>query len=136
MGKDILIIEEDAGLGRSLAELLRDRGYGTVLVRDEDDARRFLSTETPCLILVGLLPATRVRALVKFLREHDRTIPAVILSTGQVSRGNGRTERRAPVVAPAGHAPRVGLHATDAASLLRLVDRFCAPKRQRAAVVN
>jgi DNA-binding NtrC family response regulator len=136
MQKSILIIEEDKGLGGSLSAMLSDRGYGAVLVKDEDEARLFLSTETPCLILVGTLPPARVREVVKFLREQDRSIPAIILSTGHA--GALRSRRRTEVEkADSDSAPGdpVVQRLTDVDALLRLVDRFCNSSR-RAAVVN
>jgi DNA-binding NtrC family response regulator len=133
MQRDVLIIDGDRDLGRSLVVMLEENGYRAVAVQDETEARRVLVGARPCLILVGALAPVRMRAVLKFIRTQLRKVPAVIMSHEAAAREGGASSSSSS--SSSSSLPAVDRPA-DPDALMQVVHRFCAPRRDRAAAVN
>ena len=84
-GRVVLVVDDDAGIRDSLADVLRDEGYQVVTAVDGQDALSKLRTHrpTPCLILLDLMMP--VMSGPQFYAEQQRdpalaSIPVVIIS--------------------------------------------------------
>ena len=83
MNKSVLVVEDDAGVRRSLRRLLADRGYPTIEAGNGREAIQRLSEETPAAIVIDLLmPVMSGAELLKALRRNPfyRRIPTVVMT--------------------------------------------------------
>lgn len=84
-GRVVLVVDDDAGIRESLADVLRDEGYQVVTAVDGQDALSKLREHRPmpCLILLDLMMP--VMSGPQFYAEQQRdpalaSIPVVIIS--------------------------------------------------------
>jgi CheY-like chemotaxis protein len=83
-GKNVLIVDDDRGIRESLAEVLKDEGYGVIEACDGYEALEHLrSGLSPCVILLDLMmPNMDGWQFHAELRRNDALarIPVVVLS--------------------------------------------------------
>ena len=84
--RQLLIVEDDDALARTLDRSFARRGYGVVRAVDIESVRRLLDTQEPTHAVVDLKLANGDSGLacVQLLQEHDPTIVIVVL-TGYAS---------------------------------------------------
>jgi len=95
MGRDrprILVVDDDAEIRRSIADVLRDEGYRVELAENGQEALALIDRgQPPCLILLDLMmPVMDGWGVLAALRADEdlAAIPVVIVSaTGRWSRG-------------------------------------------------
>lgn len=83
MNKSVLVVEDDAGVRRSLRRLLADRGLSTIEAGNGREAIQRLNEETPAAIVIDLLmPVMSGAELLKALRRNPfyRRIPTVVMT--------------------------------------------------------
>ena len=77
----LLLVEDDAMIGRSLQQGLRQDGYAVDWVRDGQAARLSLQDEVYALVLLDLnLPRLSGRQLLAELRQRRNPIPVLIIT--------------------------------------------------------
>jgi DNA-binding response OmpR family regulator len=77
----ILLVEDDAPLGRSLLQVLRDQGHATVWLRELADARLHLSADSFDLLLLDImLPDGSGLDLLCELRARRLAVPVMMLT--------------------------------------------------------
>jgi two-component system, OmpR family, response regulator QseB len=77
----LLLVEDDAMIGRSLQQGLKQDGYAVDWVRDGQDARLSLQNEGYALVLLDLnLPRLSGRELLGELRQRRNPIPVLIIT--------------------------------------------------------
>jgi two-component system response regulator QseB len=77
----LLLVEDDAMIGRSLEQGLRQEGYAVDWVRDGQAARLSLQDEGYALVLLDLgLPRLSGRELLSELRQRRNPIPVLIIT--------------------------------------------------------
>jgi two-component system, OmpR family, response regulator QseB len=77
----LLLVEDDAMIGRSLEQGLRQDGYAVDWVRDGQAARLSLQDEGYALVLLDLsLPRLSGRELLTELRQRRNAIPVLIIT--------------------------------------------------------
>jgi DNA-binding response OmpR family regulator len=74
----VLLVDDDAGVARTVLKVARHLGLSCVAADDPGDAVTKLATEQFCVALVGLSPAGD--ALLQYVRDHHLTIPVVALT--------------------------------------------------------
>ncbi|MDA8063846.1 MAG: response regulator, partial [Actinomycetota bacterium] len=90
--KEILVVDDDAGIGRALVEVLRDEGYRVTLAENGHRALQILALrrdDPPSLILLDLMmPVMDGGAFVAELRKVDRwrDIPVIVVTAKDVTR--------------------------------------------------
>jgi two-component system response regulator QseB len=77
----LLLVEDDAMIGRSLQQGLKQDGYAVDWVRDGQMARLSLQNEGYALVLLDLsLPRLNGRELLAELRQRGNAIPVLIIT--------------------------------------------------------
>jgi two-component system response regulator QseB len=77
----LLLVEDDAMIGRSLQQGLQQDGYAVDWVRDGHSARLSLQDETHALVLLDLsLPRLSGRELLRELRQRRNPVPVLIIT--------------------------------------------------------
>jgi DNA-binding response OmpR family regulator len=77
----LLLVEDDAMIGRSLQQGLKQDGYAVDWVRDGQMARLSLQDESYALVLLDLsLPRLNGRELLAELRQRGNAIPVLIIT--------------------------------------------------------
>jgi CheY-like chemotaxis protein len=111
---DVIIVEDDADIRASVAEILRDEGY--VVAEYEDGQKALSALETglrPCLVIIDLLmPRMSGEQFAAAVRGNDRlaSIPVVMI-TGASTPPSGIEVLRKPF---------------ELDALLRIVARHCS----------
>jgi two-component system response regulator AtoC len=83
MSETILIVDDEANLRRTLAEILRKRGYTILEAADGTDAIELLQTATPDLIFTDWkMPGMGGEELLRHLRDNHRlaAIPVIVIT--------------------------------------------------------
>jgi two-component system response regulator MtrA len=75
----ILLVEDDAALGRQVVDSLRDAGFEAHWVQDGDDARELRPDDYRLIVLDLMLPGTYGMDLLKLYRAKSE-VPVLILS--------------------------------------------------------
>jgi DNA-binding response OmpR family regulator len=77
----LLLVEDDAPLGRSLLQALRDQGHATVWLRELAEARAHLAADTFDLLLLDIvLPDGSGLDLLRELRARSVGVPIMMLT--------------------------------------------------------
>ncbi len=115
-GYRLLVVEDDAALCESIAELLRLTGYEVETAQDGEAALRLLREEPrpDAILLDMLLPRKNADRLLVDIDESLSSRPPVILMTGMVPR---------PEAGPSGGD--VLLKPFDVEQLLTRIERAC-----------
>ncbi len=83
--KGVLVVEDDADIGETIVELLRDEGYHVMWTHNGKEALDLLQQlERPCIVLLDLMMP--VMDGITFLHERQKnvtlaTIPVVAMSS-------------------------------------------------------
>lgn len=83
MSKEVLIVDDDRNLARSLERAIADEGYPVCVVHDGDAAMQKIRTDRPGLVLLDLLiPNKDGRAVLAALRGREDTedLPVVVMT--------------------------------------------------------
>ncbi|HZT07192.1 MAG TPA: response regulator [Chloroflexota bacterium] len=84
---DVLVVEDDPILRRSVAQTLEDEGYRVVGARDGVDALRVLGRCSPWLILLDIwLPRMNGPEFVSELRDRGADVKIVVMTAAQHAR--------------------------------------------------
>jgi DNA-binding NtrC family response regulator len=123
VGCDILVVEDDKEFADSLADVLRDEGYGVVVFAVPEDAIEWLlSGRRPALVLLDLrtpgMSAQRFRALL-VATPALRDMPVVVVS------GDPNFRRIAGAIGASDALEKP----VDIDRLLATVDRHCHSRR-------
>lgn len=79
----ILIIEDDDGLAELIREKIGENGYKTDCVYSANDALKWLSSDTPYIMLLDYsLPDLNAREFIAELKRKEHPVPPFIISTG------------------------------------------------------
>lgn len=115
--RPILIVDDDAVLRETAAQLLSDSGFSVTEAGDGDEALRSIDIEVPALVILDVqMPGVDGPEFARALRKRLRRVPLVIL-TGvadpkrEADRCNAEAYLRKPF---------------DAAELVRVVRRFAS----------
>jgi DNA-binding response OmpR family regulator len=123
---DILLVEDDEGLGAILAAVLQDQGYCVVLASNGKEALNYLSTERPPhLILLNLvMPAMNGWQLREQLKQVPEwaAIPIIVLS------GVRNLEKKAAALGAADSFTKP----YNLKALVDTVQQYCPPSAVRA----
>jgi len=80
----ILIVEDDAGLADLIREKVEECGYKTAGVNSAAEAMKWLSTNTPYIMLLDYtLPDMNAKEFITELQGKGDPLPSFIISTGQ-----------------------------------------------------
>ena len=79
MSNRILLVEDDAALGRQVVDSLHDAGFEAHWVQDGDDARELRPDDYRLIVLDLMLPGTYGMDLLKLYRAKSE-VPVLILS--------------------------------------------------------
>ena len=80
MNETILIIDDETGLRKTLAEILRKRGYATVEASDGAEALALLETSTPALIFSDWrMPKAGGEEVLRHIRSDPRLSPIPVI---------------------------------------------------------
>jgi DNA-binding NtrC family response regulator len=83
----ILLVEDDVGLGRALAEVLRRHGYDVSVAENGRTAMEFLSRQRVALVISDIfMPEADGIELLGFLRRLTPPTPLVAMSGAGVQR--------------------------------------------------
>ena len=118
-GYRLLVVEDDAALCESIADILRFTGYEVQTAQDGDSALRLLH-ETPhpdAILLDMLLPRKNADRLLVDIDASFSSRPPIVLMTGMVP---------SPDAGP--HGSEVLLKPFDVEQLLARIERACAAK--------
>src|SRR5437867_867841 len=81
MTKRILIVDDEPNIGRSLEMILQGEGYSVLLCRTAAEFRSRASTYRADVCLLDVrLPDGNGIDLLRFLRENDDRVPAIMIS--------------------------------------------------------
>ncbi len=79
----ILIVEDDADLGLSIVEYLKDEGLDAKLARDGDQAMRMVDSLSPSVVVLDLMmPRRDGFSVLRELRSDGRiaTLPVIVVT--------------------------------------------------------
>jgi CheY-like chemotaxis protein len=81
--KKILIVDDDLDILTYLSTLFEDHGYGTILAKDGEEARRQVEAQPPDLITLDIsMPEKSGVKFYREMKEDDRwkSIPIIIVT--------------------------------------------------------
>ncbi len=80
--KNILVVDDEAGIRELLSEILFDEGYGVYLAQNATEARQLLQLHRPDLVLLDIwMPDTDGLTLLKEWVAHGQlTMPVIMMS--------------------------------------------------------
>lgn len=82
MNTNILIVDDDQSLRKSLVRILTDAGYTSVEAGNSEEAQQITGSQEFGLMIVDLnLPGLNGLDLIDRLRHHGKTCPAIILTS-------------------------------------------------------
>jgi two-component system chemotaxis response regulator CheY len=112
----VLVVEDDADILSTMADLLALRGYSVSLARNGREALERLSTQRPCIILLDLMmPVMNGEQFLEH-RRRDRAlaqIPVVVLSAA------------ADRLSHLDDVSEIFLKPVDISALLNAIGKFC-----------
>jgi DNA-binding response OmpR family regulator len=78
----ILIVEDDITSRMMLANQLHKKGFEVICAEDGEQAVEIIKYCVPdCILLDLIMPRMHGHAFLTLLRENDRTLPVIIMST-------------------------------------------------------
>lgn len=78
---NILVVDDEESIRKSLAGVLNDEGYNVSLARDGEEALAFLDRSLPSLILLDIwMPGFDGIEVLKRIKEKDSSIPVIMIS--------------------------------------------------------
>lgn len=83
MSDHILLVEDDAALGKQVAEILQREGFVVTWLEDGDEASRVDVTPFALVVLDLMLPGTYGLDLLKRWRAKGTEVPVLVLSARQ-----------------------------------------------------
>lgn len=120
---DILLVDDDESLARTLAELLRRHGYGVALAHRGAEAANYLARHRVALVISDIfMPDSDGIELLDFLRRLTPAPPVLAMSGSSATRVAGMLK-----VAAALGATRTLAKPFATADLLRLVRELIGP---------
>lgn len=79
--RDILIVEDEAVLGRVLSDALRDAGYNVTLATDGVEGLKAFDAHRPDLVVADIMmPRMDGMAMVEKMRQRDNSVEVLFLS--------------------------------------------------------
>jgi DNA-binding NtrC family response regulator len=80
--REILIVDDEAGIRELLSEILTDEGYRVVLAENAQEARAYREKTEPALVLLDIwMPGTDgVTLLREWASNHQLTMPVIMMS--------------------------------------------------------
>lgn len=79
--RDILIVEDEAVLGRVLSDALRDAGYNVTLATDGVEGLKAFDTHRPDLVVADvMMPRMDGMTMVEKMRQRDNSVEVLFLS--------------------------------------------------------
>ena len=88
----VLVIEDDAMLGRALQEFLSDQGYATDWLADGERALAALATHTYDMLVLDInLPGIDGLQVLATTRERGQEMPVLVCKTGSPDSMPGQT---------------------------------------------
>lgn len=79
--KQILIVEDDENLGKSLKKIMEDEGMKAFLAPNLTDARELLSKSFDVIVLDWMLPDGQGIDFLRELRSKDQVVPVIMLTS-------------------------------------------------------
>lgn len=80
--KNVLVVDDEAGIRELLSEILYDEGYGVFLAENAQQARQLLEQKNPDVVLLDIwMPDTDGLTLLKeWVEQGKLTIPVIMMS--------------------------------------------------------
>ncbi|MDD4911708.1 MAG: response regulator [Sideroxydans sp.] len=80
--KNVLVVDDEAGIRELLSEILYDEGYGVYLAENAHQARQLLQQKQPDLVLLDIwMPDTDGLSLLKeWVQQGKMTMPVIMMS--------------------------------------------------------
>jgi DNA-binding response OmpR family regulator len=78
--KQVLIVEDDENLGKSLKKILEDEGHRAYLAQSLKEARNLLSETFDVIVLDWMLPDGQGIDFLRELRSVDSAVPVIMLT--------------------------------------------------------
>lgn len=80
--KNVLVVDDEAGIRELLSEILYDEGYGVYLAENAVQARQLLQQKQPDLVLLDIwMPDTDGLSLLKeWVQQGKMTMPVIMMS--------------------------------------------------------
>ncbi len=80
--KNVLVVDDEAGIRELLSEILFDEGYGVQLAENADQARQQLEKQRPDIVLLDIwMPDTDGLTLLKeWVAQEKLTMPVIMMS--------------------------------------------------------
>jgi CheY-like chemotaxis protein len=114
--QDILIIDDEAPIRETIADILLDIGYSVRCAANGTEAFMALVTRRPALVLLDvMMPTQEGEDVSAAIRRHDPTLPIVLISA---------SPNRATAMVAAGLAERFIAKPFELDDLLACVQRF------------
>lgn len=77
----ILIVDDEAGIRRSLEGILRDEGFAVALAEDGEKALRMMEAQIPALVLLDIwMPGPDGIAILKRIKDIYPDVPVIMIS--------------------------------------------------------
>ncbi|MFW6138019.1 MAG: response regulator [Spirochaetota bacterium] len=81
MSKHILIVEDDQNIAKLIDEIVKRRGYSSVVASNGEQAYRLFGEKNFDLIITDLkMPKIDGMTLIKMVREKNTSIPIIIIT--------------------------------------------------------